>query len=661
MQPDRRITSLVASEGSLWVGTRSGLWHYFPDVPCFLPVPGIDEAVLGMRQLDPDHLWFRTPSGRYILTLVDDKVLAAPDEVGALPLAAFGAGGAFWFLLEDRLYKRVGADMRAVELPVQGPFSAFHQRGETALWLGGDGFVCRLDLRDDSTRVYRTRIGAVHSLLELAGNLFVGMDSGVRRIDLGSLAFADNARLSNLPLTAQLVEFDRKPLAVADEALYLYAPERVEARAASFWVELPNRADRLGTPGFRALEVASSGLWTLDRDGLACFDTEARRWRALPLELASGRRVRGEQLCVGRDAVYVSDGDALFVIDPAEMLARQQAWPFLEVEPGGSFPGCLTRDAVRLDGGLYFLKGGVDPTRPGRVHRQRGAESVPDPAFGDEVWSIRADAVAVYFLGPYESCRVLRETGRRDWFGLRWPGGDADDWSIGAELSCGERRRCVFPLRAFTPDGRGGGYCLFGPAEIGHPDPLTVPGGLFHIDADGAARRLLFGDEHPSLREPSSLALRPEGELVVGGAGGALRISDRADGCGFAPLALPAGTSVARAHGADALLLLGPPLLWRDGEDAPWWTLDASESALALEDEQPAPAGLPPLLPLSLTPDGELVWIATARGLVRLDADREVRIFDGRNGFLTSRVYSVTRDADQLLVGTSHGIFSLRR
>ncbi len=665
MDRNLHVTALVASNGSLWVGTRSGLWHFLPDVPFFMPVPGVEVPVLEMRQLDADHLWFRTPEGMFILTLVDDKVFAAPDEVHSPPMAAFAARDAFYFLLDSALYCRRDGAMARVELPAEAPLLAFLQRGDDELWLGGDGWVCRYDLASHESELFTARIGRVHSLLELAGSLFIGMDSGVRRLDLQTRQFEDNARLSNLPRTTALRELEGRPLAVSERALYLYAPDRVEARAASFWIELPSQADHAGPPAYRAVASHATGLWVLADSGPQVWKSEESCWRSVPLELASGRRVPGELLCVTETGIWAADGDALFRIDPEEMRAHQQAWPFVDVDPGGQFPDCLTRDAVLEGRTLYFLKGGVDSSCPGRVWRCEpgAAEARVETGFGEEVWGIQSDAKALWFLGPRSSCRFERESGQRRWFGLRWPGGEAHELRNQPQFSYSTTAQaCHFPLLAFTPDGQGGGFCAFGPYACGYPELVQVPGGVFRLAADGTAARLVWGDEHPNLREPRGLALDAEGGLLVAGRSGLVRLAESAEGWKLSELDLPAASCASAARAAD-LLVLGPPLLWTRGaqETPAWQVLDGVESSRPLASDAAAPAGSPALAPLQVTADEELVWVATGSGLLRLGAEDQVRLFDGRNGFYTNKIYSVTRVRDRLLVGTSHGIFSLRR
>ena len=311
---------LQTTDGSLWVGTVSGLNRIPPGAAQFQPVPGISTTVRVLRETSNHTLWIGT-IGQGVYTLragVLDRMTAPAQLPSNTVLNLFeDSEGNLWIGTQAGMLRLSRSAMNILPLPQpnDADFGTVYQDHDGSLWIGSthlfhlrDGTVTPETLPGLSSahvrNVFRDR----------SGTLWVGTDGdGVYRLSAGSpVHLTTGEGLSNNFVRA-------------------FAQDR----DGSMWVANDEGINHLISSGDR-VRVVSYGV----KDGLAYFST-----RAL-LEDRHG------DLWIGTDSGLSHLQNGSFVQDVAtSALAQAKIWSVHEDPDGGLWFGTRNNGLFRYRDG----------------------------------------------------------------------------------------------------------------------------------------------------------------------------------------------------------------------------------------------------------------------------------------------------------------------
>jgi len=314
---ENRVKSILETrDGTIWVGTVSGLHRLRPGASHFERVPGITQTVRVLRQFSDGSLWVGT-IGEGIRRLESGKMLAitAPDSLPSNTVLNFFEDDEknLWIGTQAGMVRLTRTPLRMVPLPqaVDSDFGTVFAERNGLLWVvSTDVFQVRNGIATPWAHPQLPHLRARNIFRDRAGALWIGTDGdGVLRLQNGKI----------LRLT------------VSDGLVNNFIRVIVQSRDGSMWLATDEGVSHWTTHGFVNYAM---------RDGLSYFST-----RALIED-------RNGDIWVGTDRGLNHLHAGAFVHDAATMaLGDQKVWSILEDSEGGLWFG--TRD-----NGLYRWKNG---------------------------------------------------------------------------------------------------------------------------------------------------------------------------------------------------------------------------------------------------------------------------------------------------------------
>jgi signal transduction histidine kinase/ligand-binding sensor domain-containing protein len=348
-----RVKSILrTSDGTLWVGTVSGLNRMRKDNSSFERVPGISATVRVLRQASDGVLWIGT-IGQGVFTYRDGRLtqITAPDHLPSNTVLNFYEDDEanFWLGTQAGMMRLARTPLSVTPLPQanDSDFGTIYQDRDGSFWIG-------------STRLFRMAKGVVKAevlrglegvhvrnvLRDRSGALWVGTDGdGVYRLSAAPPAhYTSKDGMSNNFVRAMAQDQD-----------------------GSMWIATDEGINHI-LPGAGASRIRSYQM----HDGLVYFST-----RAL-LEDHQG------DLWIGTDSGLSHIHRGAFVADAAtQALAQLKIWTIHE-------------DA---DGGLWFgtRNSGLFRYRDGKVAHF----TTQDGLAGNAIYQILEDASGRFWMsGP---------------------------------------------------------------------------------------------------------------------------------------------------------------------------------------------------------------------------------------------------------------------
>ncbi|KQP22132.1 ligand-binding sensor domain-containing diguanylate cyclase [Pseudorhodoferax sp. Leaf267] len=314
------LAMLEADDGGLWVGTEGqGLLH--------LDAQGLRQPLAGAEALDNAHVQALAPDGQGGLWI---------GTWAGLWRYTPGAGGLTRVVAAARLGdEAIDLDRRAVH--------ALLRTGDGRLWIGTrQGELLRVDASGESPARLVARndalpggTGAIRSMVEVDGELWVARDTGIDRRDLAEGAL--KARLQHDPRRPGGLAGNEIFAMLRDQAgaVWVGGPggglQRHDPRQRGIWVRGADTAagSALSDPDVRSLlRLADGRLWAATRrGGVAILDASLQvrgtvRWppgEAAPLVDAMAQDAQG--------AVWVAGSTQLVALDPQGQVRERQALP----------------------------------------------------------------------------------------------------------------------------------------------------------------------------------------------------------------------------------------------------------------------------------------------------------------------------------------------
>ena len=312
---ENRVKSILETgDGTIWVGTVSGLHRLRPGAARFERVPGITQTVRVLRQFSDGSLWVGT-IGEGIRRLEGEKMLAitAPDSLPSNTVLNLFEDDEknLWVGTQAGMVRLTSTPLRMVPLPqaVDSDFGTVYAERDGTLWVvSTDVFQVRNGNATPWAHPRLPRLRARNIFRDRAGALWIGTDGdGVLRLQGGNI----------LRLT------------VRDGLVNNFIRVIAQSRDGSMWFGTDEGVSHRTPHGF-----VNYGM----RDGLSYFST-----RALIED-------RNGDIWVGTDRGLNHLHGGAFVHDAATMaLGDQKVWSILEDAEGGLWFG--TRD-----NGLYRWK-----------------------------------------------------------------------------------------------------------------------------------------------------------------------------------------------------------------------------------------------------------------------------------------------------------------
>jgi signal transduction histidine kinase/ligand-binding sensor domain-containing protein len=310
-----RVKSILETrDGTVWVGTVSGLHRLAPGAASFVRVPGITQTVRVLRQISDGSLWVGT-IGQGIRRIVDHNTTAilAPDSLPSNTVLNIFEDDEMnlWIGTQAGMLRLTRTPVRIVPLPqaADSDFGTLYADRDGTLWVvSTDVFQVRNGVAAAWPHPALPLLRARNVFRDRAGALWIGTDGdGLIRIDNGKI----------LRLTARdglVNNFIRVILQSRDGSMWFGTDEGV-----SHWTPL----------GFTNYQM---------RDGLSYFST-----RALIED-------KGGDIWIGTDRGLNHLHAGAFVHDvPTTALAEEKVWSIHQDASGGLWIG------TRSDG-LYRWK-----------------------------------------------------------------------------------------------------------------------------------------------------------------------------------------------------------------------------------------------------------------------------------------------------------------
>ncbi len=314
---ENRVKSILETQdGTIWVGTVSGLHRLKPGAQHFERVPGVTQTVRVLRQFSDGSLWVGT-IGEGIRRFEGGKMLAitAPDSLPSNTVLNFFEDDEknLWIGTQAGMLRLTRTPMRIVPLPqsVDSDFGTVYADRDGTLWVvSTDVFQVRNGIATPWAHPRLPHLRARNIFRDRSGALWIGTDGdGLLRLDHGKI----------LRLT------------VRDGLVNNFIRVTVQSRDGSMWFGTDEGVSHWTQHGFANYAM---------RDGLSYFST-----RALIED-------RNGDIWVGTDRGLNHLHANGFVHDAATTaLADEKVWSIHEDPEGGLWFG--TRN-----NGLYRWKNG---------------------------------------------------------------------------------------------------------------------------------------------------------------------------------------------------------------------------------------------------------------------------------------------------------------
>ncbi|HTV16218.1 MAG TPA: two-component regulator propeller domain-containing protein [Acidobacteriaceae bacterium] len=308
-----RVKSILETrDGTLWVGTVSGLHRLRPGAQRFERVQGITQTVRVLRQLSDGSLWVGT-IGEGIRRIVGDSVTAitAPDSLPSnTVLNVFQDDEQnLWIGTQAGMLRLTRTPVRIVPLPqaADSDFGTLYADRDGTLWVvSTDVFQVRNGL---AVPWAHPQLGPLHArniFRDRAGALWIGTDGdGLIRVDNGNV----------LRLTAR------------DGLVNNFIRVIVQSHDSSMWFGTDEGVSHWTSRGFVNYQM---------RDGLSYFST-----RALIED-------RNGDIWIGTDRGLNHLHAGVFVHDaPTAALAEEKVWSIHEDSDGGLWFGTRSNGLYR--------------------------------------------------------------------------------------------------------------------------------------------------------------------------------------------------------------------------------------------------------------------------------------------------------------------------
>jgi ligand-binding sensor domain-containing protein/signal transduction histidine kinase len=308
-----RVKSILETrDGSIWVGTVSGLLRLRAGAKGFERVPGITQTVRVLRQLADGSLWVGT-IGEGIRRIVGDAVtpITAPDSLPSNTVLNVFEDDEhnLWIGTQAGMLRLTRTPVRIVPLPqaADSDFGTLYADRDGTLWVvSTDVFQVRSGV---ATPWAHPQLGPLHArniFRDRAGALWIGTDGdGLIRLDQGKIL-----RLST-----------------RDGLVNNFIRVIAQSRDGSLWFGTDEGVSRWTPRGFVNYQM---------RDGLAYFST-----RAL-IEDRSG------DIWIGTDRSLSHLRGGVFVHDAATAaLAEEKVWSIHEDADGGLWFGTRSNGLYR--------------------------------------------------------------------------------------------------------------------------------------------------------------------------------------------------------------------------------------------------------------------------------------------------------------------------
>jgi len=310
-----RVKSILETQdGSVWVGTVSGVFRLSPGSLRFARVPGITQTVRVLRQLSDGSLWIGTiGEGLRRIVAEASTAITAPDSLPSNTVLNLFEDDEknLWIGTQDGMLRLTRTPVRIVPLPqaADSDFGTLYADRDGTLWVvSTDVFQVRNGVASVWPHPQLPNLRARNIFRDRSGALWIGTDGdGLIRIDQGKI----------LRLTTR------------DGLVNNFIRVMMQSRDGSFWFGTDEGVSHWTARGFANYQM---------RDGLAYFST-----RALVED-------RNGDIWIGTDRGLSHLHAGAFLHDAATFaLAEEKVWSIHEDAAGGLWFG------TRSDG-LYRWK-----------------------------------------------------------------------------------------------------------------------------------------------------------------------------------------------------------------------------------------------------------------------------------------------------------------
>lgn len=308
-----RVKSILETrDGSVWVGTVSGLFRLSPGAQRFQRVPGITQTVRVLRQLSDGSLWIGT-IGEGIRRIAggSSTAITAPDSLPSNTVLNFFEDDEknLWIGTQDGMLRLTRTPVRIVPLPqaVDSDFGTLYADRDGTLWVvSTDVFQVRNGVAAIWPHPQLPNLRARNIFRDRSGALWIGTDGdGLIRIDRGQI----------LHLTTR------------DGLVNNFIRVIVQSRDGSMWFGTDEGVSHWTAHGFVNYRM---------RDGLSYFSTRA---------LIEGRN---GDIWIGTDRGLSHLRAGVFLHDSATAaLAEEKVWSIHEDPAGGLWLGTRSNGLYR--------------------------------------------------------------------------------------------------------------------------------------------------------------------------------------------------------------------------------------------------------------------------------------------------------------------------
>jgi len=264
---------LQTSDGTLWVGTVSGLNRMLPGQDSFHPVAGVTSTVRVLRQTPDGVLWIGT-IGQGVFTFDGGKLIqsTAPAALPSNTVLDFFEDGEknFWIGTQTGMVRLTRTQVSIVPLPRanDADFETIYGDRDGSFWIGS---TLLFQMKDGALKQQvlpsMSGIHVRNIFRDLSGALWAGTDGdGIYRIAAGrTTRWTNRDGLTNNFIRAIAQDSDRSMWIATDAGLNHLVGDLEHPRIVSYQPQ-----DGLAYPGIRSLlEDRTGDLWIGTDRGLS--------------------------------------------------------------------------------------------------------------------------------------------------------------------------------------------------------------------------------------------------------------------------------------------------------------------------------------------------------------------------------------------------------
>lgn len=313
-----RVKSILETrDGSVWVGTVSGLFRLPPGAQRFERVPGITQTVRVLRQISDGSLWVGTiGEGIHRIAADASTPITAPDSLPSNTVLNLFEDDEknLWIGTQDGMLRLTRTPVRIVPLPqaADSDFGTLYADRDGTLWVvSTDVFQVRNGVATVWPHLQLGNLRPRNIFRDGSGALWIGTDGdGLIRIDHGKI----------LRLTTR------------DGLVNNFIRVMMQSRDGSLWLGTDEGVSHWSPRGFVNYQM---------RDGLSYFST-----RALIED-------RNGDIWIGTDRGLSHLHAGVFLHDPTTAaLAEEKVWSIHEDPDGGLWFGTRSNGLYRWKASL---------------------------------------------------------------------------------------------------------------------------------------------------------------------------------------------------------------------------------------------------------------------------------------------------------------------